>query len=246
MTNEATCPYDTVLVIGTGVMGRGIAEVCSAAGLRVLLKDPQLAAAEKARATIVEAFRKEAFKGRMTAEAAASASERIGVDDGGRLPRTTLVVEAIYEDLSVKQRLFEELAQRADKDTTLASNTSSLSVTAIAASCEGPERVAGLHFFNPVPRMRLVEVVRTPRTPQSVVDDLVTLVRRLGMKPIVTIDAILKETAGFRAATVAALGQPPERTVDLMANIHAVTGDARYRPSLWLRRRVQLGLALVE
>jgi 3-hydroxybutyryl-CoA dehydrogenase len=150
----------TAGVAGAGTMGRGIAQVLAQSGARTLLYDAQPGSAQKAKAAIGDALGKQVEKGRLKAADVDATLGRIEVID--RLERLSpghIVVEAIVEDLAAKRQLFSALEKTVASDCILASNTSSLSVTEMAAACKHPERVAGYHFFNPVPVMKIVEVV---------------------------------------------------------------------------------------
>ena len=149
-----------VAVIGAGTMGAGIAQVAAQAGHTVRLFDLQPGAAECARADIASAQRRQVDKGRLEGDAAEAALRRIEpVAAIGNLAGAALVVEAIVERLEPKRALFAELEDIVDPSCILASNTSSLSITALAAPLRHPRRVLGMHFVNPVPVMKLVEVV---------------------------------------------------------------------------------------
>src|SRR5438132_8029484 len=138
-------------VAGSGTMGRGIAQVLAQCGARTLVFDAQPGAAQKAKAAIGEALGRLAEKGRLKSAEVDAALGRIEVVDSlSRLAPCHVVVEAIVEDLGVKREFFRSVEKQVGPDCILASNTSSLSVTAMAAVCERPERVAGYHFFNPV------------------------------------------------------------------------------------------------
>ncbi len=163
-------------IVGTGTMGRGIAQLAAAAGCRVLLSDARPQAATEARVSLAETFAKLAAKGKMTAGDAEAAAARIEAPDQPGFGHCAVVIEAIAEDLEAKRALFTRLEDDVAADCVLATNTSSLSVTAIAAACRRPERVAGFHFFNPVPLMRIVEVVSGCRTAA----DTAAFLRRLG------------------------------------------------------------------
>jgi 3-hydroxybutyryl-CoA dehydrogenase len=148
-------------VVGAGTMGAGIAEVAAAAGHRVLLYDGAAKAVEAALARISAALERTEARGRLSANQRASTFARItACRELEALAPAGLVIEAIAEDLGAKQQLFEELEALVGPDAILASNTSSLSITALAAELQRPERLVGMHFFNPAPRMALVEVVR--------------------------------------------------------------------------------------
>ncbi|MER7012425.1 3-hydroxyacyl-CoA dehydrogenase [Saccharopolyspora sp. NPDC000359] len=184
---------NAVRVIGTGVMGRGIAQIAAAAGLAVELADARTEAVTSAVDQIGQMFDKLASKGRMTAEQAAAARGRLRPVDSPLAPtECDLVVEAVREDLATKRELFAELEKICPATTVFATNTSSLQVTSIATALADPSRLAGLHFFNPVPLMRLVEVIPGARTAAWLPDALVDLVRRLGHTPVRATD-----TPGF-------------------------------------------------
>ena len=180
-------------IVGTGAMGRGIAQIAAQAGIQVLLFDALPGAADKARDNVVATLAKLAEKGKLSAEALAQATARLQVvGELGALAPAQVVVEAIVENLEVKRTLFKDLEAIVAADCLLASNTSSLSVTAIAAACAHPERVGGFHFFNPVPLMKIVEVIDGLSTAPWVGDTLLALGRRLGHTAVRTLD-----TPGF-------------------------------------------------
>ncbi|GAA3954460.1 3-hydroxyacyl-CoA dehydrogenase [Actinomadura viridis] len=184
----------TVRVIGTGVMGRGIAQLAAAGGLTVQLADVRAEAVGEAVDHIGAMFAKLAGKGRMTASGAEAARARLRPVGDPLAPAAgcDLVIEAVREDLETKRELFAALEKVCGDGTVLATNTSSLQVTAIASALEDPSRLAGLHFFNPVPLMRLVEVVPGARTAAWIPGALTDLVRRLGHEPVLAPD-----TPGF-------------------------------------------------
>jgi 3-hydroxyacyl-CoA dehydrogenase len=180
-------------IVGTGAMGRGIAQIAAQAGIRVLLFDALHGAAAGARETVIGTLDKLAGKGRISAEALAAASAKLEV-----VPRleglapAQIVVEAIVENLDVKQKLFQQLEDIISADCILATNTSSLSVTSIAAACKRPERVVGFHFFNPVPLMKIVEVIDGLITAPWASEALLALGRRMGHTAVRA-----KDTPGF-------------------------------------------------
>jgi 3-hydroxybutyryl-CoA dehydrogenase len=164
-------------IVGAGVMGRGIAQVMAQAGSQVLLHDTDRQAAARAVDTVAQTWQKLADKGRLdAAEVAVNRSRLRVVESLVDMADCDVVIEAIVERLDVKQSLFADLEKVVRADAVLATNTSSLSVTAIAAGCGQPERIAGLHFFNPVPLMRIVEIVGGVRTSRSTLDRLKALV----------------------------------------------------------------------
>ncbi len=177
-------------VIGAGAMGRGIAQVCAAAGCEVRLFDSKPSAVEAACAAIHKDLAQAVARGKLDPARLEAAMARIHPADAlEAFADCDLVVEAIVEQLEAKRALMQALEAVVRPTCILVSNTSSLSVTAIAAACRLPDRVAGWHFFNPVPRMKLVEVVQAPRTDASVVQALVELSRRVGHRAIVTADS---------------------------------------------------------
>lgn len=147
-------------VVGAGTMGIGICEVAAAHGHQVLLFDLNQALAEQAIKQLQERLKKRVFKGKISKTEAAELVARIQLVDGlSGLSACDLVVEAIVEDLAIKQQLFQQLETITSSLTLLATNTSSISITAIAAALKDPTRLFGLHFFNPAPVMKLVEVI---------------------------------------------------------------------------------------
>jgi 3-hydroxybutyryl-CoA dehydrogenase len=177
-------------VVGAGAMGRGIAQICAAAGCTVQLFDSAEEAASRGLASVRDDLAQAVAKGRLSQEDADATLARIRpLHDLHGLGDCDLVVEAIVEQLEAKQRLMRELESVVTQQCILATNTSSLSVTAIAAACAEPRRVAGWHFFNPVPRMKLVEVIQAPRTASDVVQALVELSQRIGHRPVVASDS---------------------------------------------------------
>jgi 3-hydroxybutyryl-CoA dehydrogenase len=165
-------------VIGAGTMGAGIAQVAAAAGRRVLLHDVADGAAERAVSRIREQVKSLAARGRISADAAALDVTAVG--DLRALAGCDIVVEAIVEDLAAKKALLSGLEQVVAPGCMLASNSSSLSPTAMAAGLEHPDRVVGLHFFNPAPRMRLVEVISGLATSPAVAGQVAGLAREWG------------------------------------------------------------------
>lgn len=183
----------TIGVIGAGTMGRGIAQLFVQAGHEVLLHDQSVEAAGNAHAFVAQMVRRRAEKGEMTAEAAETAIARLRtLPDLAGLAPADLVIEAVAERLEVKQALFTALEDILPETAILATNTSSLMVTAIAAPCRRPERVIGYHFFNPVPLMKLIEVIRGERTLPELVLRLAALARSVGHHPVISAD-----TPGF-------------------------------------------------
>lgn len=195
MNGESVClnTLQCIGVVGAGAMGQGITQVLLQAGLTVQLFDARSGAADSAREQLHVRFARLQDKARMSPEAVVQALGKLQVVDSLQaLGDCQLVIEAIVENLEAKQQLFRELEQVLDSSALLASNTSSLSITAIAAACRNPQRVAGLHFFNPVPRMRLVEVIAGLETAPEIAGQLQALVRHIGHRPV-----LAKDSPGF-------------------------------------------------
>jgi 3-hydroxybutyryl-CoA dehydrogenase len=182
---------ERVAVIGAGTMGHGIAQVCALAGWRVALTDARPEALEPAREKIRANLSGAVQRGKLTADAADAAVARIALPRSAReaVQDADLVIEAVVEDLGVKRDIFTMLDAAAPPDATLATNTSSLSVAAIAGAVSHPGRVVGMHFFNPVHLMKLVEVVRHDRSDPAHVDRVVAAARAVGKEPILVRDA---------------------------------------------------------
>ncbi|MCO1367008.1 3-hydroxyacyl-CoA dehydrogenase [Burkholderia multivorans] len=171
-------------------MGRGIAQVCALAGCVVQIFDANDGVVAVALAAVRDDLMTSVARGKLSQSDANAALQRItAAREIGELAECDLVVEAIIERLDAKQQLLRMLEAVVTPGCLLATNTSSLSVTAIASACEDPRRVVGWHFFNPVPRMKVVEVVQAPRTDPAVVKALVDLSERVGHRPIVTFDS---------------------------------------------------------
>ncbi|GAA1148093.1 hypothetical protein GCM10009583_17530 [Ornithinicoccus hortensis] len=178
-----------VAVVGAGAMGAGIAQVAAQAGHVVHLVDAAPGAAAAAREKLSATLERLVTKGKVTGDDAAGTLGRVVVPGGdtldlAALPEVGLVVEAVVERLDVKRSIFATLAEHQPPSTVLASNTSSLDVTAIAEGLPGEGRVLGLHFFNPPPLMKLVEVVRGERSDPAVLEVAAELVRGWGKTPV--------------------------------------------------------------
>jgi 3-hydroxybutyryl-CoA dehydrogenase len=185
--------FKTVGVAGAGAMGRGIAQIAAQAGSVVRLYDTQPGAVERALQELGSQWDRLLEKGRLDAAAVQSAKERLRSAATLRdLADCDLVIEAVVERLDVKQSLFAELEAIVGADAVLASNTSSLSVTAIAAGLQRPQRVAGYHFFNPVPLMKVVEVIAGIKTDAAVCEGLTAYARQMGHTPVQA-----QDTPGF-------------------------------------------------
>jgi 3-hydroxybutyryl-CoA dehydrogenase len=183
----------TVGVVGAGQMGAGIAQVAAAAGYAVVARDVDQAALDRARAGIAKSLAKFVEKGQLDAAARDAALGRLTfTTDLGGVAAADLVIEAIVEELDAKTALWQELDGLAPAATIFASNTSSLSITTMAAATGRPEQMVGLHFFNPVPLMNLVEVIRGVATSAATFDTALGFARSLGKE---TVGA--RDTAGF-------------------------------------------------
>jgi 3-hydroxybutyryl-CoA dehydrogenase len=172
-------------VIGAGQMGCGIAQVAAQAGCGVALLDAQADFAEGGRARIASALGSLVTKGKMQASERDDILRRIVATQGfAALAGCTMAIEAVSEDQSVKERLFAALDESLPKDAILASNTSSISITRLGACTKRPGLVVGMHFMNPVPLMRLVEVVRGLATEEATVSATVALAKRMGKEVV--------------------------------------------------------------
>jgi 3-hydroxybutyryl-CoA dehydrogenase len=196
---SALSTQTVIAVVGTGAMGAGIAQVAAAAGHTVKLLDNRPGAAEKAVAGIRAQFEKMAAKGKLTATDAKAAGERlIPVEQLADLADAGLITEAIVENLDAKQALYRDLEAIVGPDCIFGTNTSSISVTAIGAALKHPERLAGLHFFNPAPLMALVEIVSGLATDKAIAETLFATAAAWGKTPVHA-----KSTPGFIVNRVA-------------------------------------------
>ena len=192
-------PHSTIAVIGSGAMGAGIAQVAATAGHQVLLFDTRDGAADKAIADIGKTYAKLVEKGRMGAVESDLARERLTrISSLQQAAGAVLVIEAIVENLGAKRALFAELEGIVGEKAILATNTSSISVTAIGAQLKHPERLVGMHFFNPVPLMALVEVISGLATDSQVADTVYATADKWGKSPVHA-----KSTPGFIVNRVA-------------------------------------------
>ncbi|HFT2305505.1 TPA: 3-hydroxyacyl-CoA dehydrogenase [Providencia stuartii] len=194
-----TLTLNTVAVIGAGTMGIGIAQVAASAGHTVLLFDINTQALNKAKQSLTERLNKRVQQGKADAQTTEALLARITlVHTMADLAPAQLVIEAVAEKLTIKQAIFSELEGICKENTLFASNTSSLSITAIASQLKHPERFAGFHFFNPAPIMKLVEVIRGRETASAVTEQLKNLAVAWGKIPV-----ICRSTPGFIVNRVA-------------------------------------------
>ena len=186
-----------VAVVGAGTMGHGIAYAAALAGFEVRLTDSQPEALRRVMARLDELLTNAVRRGKLTEENrdATAARLRAEADFAAAVLDAEVVIEAVREHLGTKQQVFAEVERTAPAGALLATNTSSLSVAAIAATVQDPGRVLGMHFFNPVHAMKLVEVVTHPKTTSRSVERAVTFARALGKEPIV-----VKDSPGFASS----------------------------------------------
>ncbi len=192
----------SIAVIGAGAMGRGIAYVSAAAGYRTIVEDASSDALEQGVRYIERSFEEGVSRGRVTLE-----QHTIGL--AGLSTATTveqaasdadLIIEAVHEDLELKRRIFSVLEAAAKQGTIFASNTSSISISEIASVTRRPERCIGMHFFNPVPRMKLLEIVRTSATDDATLTACTEVGRRMGKEIVV-----VRESPGFITSRINAV-----------------------------------------
>ncbi len=185
--------FKRVAIIGAGAMGRGIAQIAAQSGSQVWLYDTQAEAVHKARNSVFEQWDKMQEKGRLTAEAVNGHKSRLlAANKVQDLAACDLVIEAIVERLDVKQKLFAELEDLVSPSCVLVTNTSSLSVTAIAAALKRPAQFAGYHFFNPMPLMKVVEVIAGLKTDPAICLQLTAYAKSMGHTPVQA-----QDTPGF-------------------------------------------------
>jgi 3-hydroxybutyryl-CoA dehydrogenase len=263
-------PFESVLVVGAGQMGAGIAQVMAASGRRVLLHDTAPGAVEKGLAAMGKSLEKLAAKGAPDDPAEVLAR----VEPVEELTDADLMVEAVVEDAAVKQDIFRRADAALGPEAVLASNTSSIPIASLAEVTGRPERVIGMHFFNPVPVMTLVEVVRAPETSDETVREIVELSGELGktaaevndfpgfasnriLMPLINEAAYAVQDGVAEAEaidTIAKLGfnhpMGPLALADLIGLDTCVSimevlrdglGDAKYEPCRLLREHVAAG-----
>ena len=191
--------WNKVGVVGAGTMGSGIAQIAAQAGCEVILVDSSSEALQRSQEKLANVFVRLVEKGRVTSGESESVQQRITrVTTLESLASCDMVIEAIVEDLEIKTTLFQSLEGLVSADAVLATNTSSLSVTALARGCTRPERVIGLHFFNPAPLMALVEVIPALQTEAELANHAMSQMAAWGKSP-----ALAKDTPGFIVNRVA-------------------------------------------
>jgi 3-hydroxybutyryl-CoA dehydrogenase len=193
---------ETIAVIGSGLMGRGIAHAAAAGGYRTVLHDLSADALDRARRQIRIDLDEGVKRGKLAAPDAEAAFERLSVepDPDRAVAGAGFVIEAVPEEIDVKLRVFARLDDRCAPEAVLASNTSSLSVTEIAAATRRPRQVVGMHFFNPVPKMKLVEIVRGLETGEDTVRATEEVARRMGKETV-----LVRESPGFITSRINAM-----------------------------------------
>ncbi|MEV6162540.1 3-hydroxyacyl-CoA dehydrogenase family protein [Streptomyces sp. NPDC052052] len=178
-----------IAVVGCGTMGAGIIQLAAQNGVEAVGVEPDEARVEAARERVEAGLRTTVARGKLSSDQAEQASGCYQLTtELAALAEADLVVEAVYEDVDLKKRLLGEIDRLVGPDTLIASNTSTIPLVVLAAATSRPEQVVGLHFFNPVPAMRLVEVIRTPVTEPACVDAVSSLATSLGKSPVVVND----------------------------------------------------------
>ncbi len=184
----------TIGVVGAGTMGNGIAQVAAQIGCQVVMRDIEDAFVERGMKSIDKFLSRSVEKGKLQADEKEAIVGRItGTTDMSRLKDVDFVIEAVIEDLELKKSVFKELDELCRPEVILASNTSSMSLTEIAAATNRPDKVVGMHFFNPVPLMRLVEVIRGFSTSDDTVAVTTELAKKMGK---ITVE-VKKDSPGF-------------------------------------------------
>ena len=195
-TNKAV---NLIGIVGAGAMGSGIAQIASQAGQDVVLFDLSQEALTSSSSKLQKVMNRLIEKGKVTSDEAIAIQERIvRTTMATSLKDCDLIIEAVVEDLEVKKRVFKSIEEIASKEAIIASNTSSLSITSLASFCAHPDRVVGLHFFNPAPLMPLVEIIPALQTNRDLPKHLTELMRKWGKSPV-----IAKDTPGFIVNRVA-------------------------------------------
>jgi 3-hydroxybutyryl-CoA dehydrogenase len=191
-----------IAVLGSGLMGRGIAYAAAVGGFETVLFDVSAAALEKALARIGQDLEEGVSKGKLASSVATEAQGRIATASGLEVAveRADFVIEAVPEDITLKLETFARLDGLCPPEVVLATNTSALSVTEIAAAAKRPERVLGMHFFNPVPKMKLVEIVRALGTGEAAMATTEEVARRMGKETV-----RVRDSAGFVTSRINAM-----------------------------------------
>jgi 3-hydroxybutyryl-CoA dehydrogenase len=192
---------ETVAVIGSGLMGRGIAYVAAVGGFRTIVHDVSAPALDRAFAQIRKDLDDGVTRGKLSAADATAAFTRLSAHaELEAVAEADFVIEAVPEDIAIKMRTFASLDATCPPDVVLATNTSALSITEIAAATGDPERVVGMHFFNPVPKMKLVEIVRALDTSEEAIAVTTDVARRMGKETV-----LVRESPGFITSRINAM-----------------------------------------
>lgn len=208
-----------IAVIGSGAMGNGIAQVCAMAGLKVVMVDIKQEFIDKGMATINKSLDTLVSKGKLTADGKANVMSNIStsLSNAEAVKDVQAVIEAVPEIMDLKKKVFAEISAAASADALLASNTSTMSISEIATAAKNPERVLGMHFFNPAPVMKGVEVIYAKQSTDANVDLLCELTKKIGKVPI----KVLKDSPGF---IVNRIGAPNQ------ALISAILDEGKVKP----------------
>jgi 3-hydroxyacyl-CoA dehydrogenase len=209
-----------VAVIGSGAMGNGIAQICAMAGLKTVMVDIKQEFVDKGMATITKSLETLVGKGKLSAEKKAEVLGNVStsLSNTEAVRDVQVVIEAVPEIMDLKKSVFAEISAAAPADTLLASNTSTMSISEIATAAKNPERVLGMHFFNPAPVMKGVEVIYAKNTTDANVDLLCELTQKIGKVPI----KVLKDTPGF---IVNRIGAPNQAVISAILDEGTVKPD---------------------
>jgi 3-hydroxybutyryl-CoA dehydrogenase len=183
-TQRENMKIERVFVVGAGTMGSGIAQVCAQSGIRVILNDISMGLVDEALKRIAWSVSKLVEKGKLSESVETILGRIESTTDLLRASEAELAVEAVLENVDLKKGIFKNLDETCKSNVVLASNTSAIPITEIAANTRRPEKVVGLHFFNPVPIMQVVEVVKGMRTSEETVQEALGFVRTVGKEPI--------------------------------------------------------------
>lgn len=185
---------ENVVIVGSGFMGSGIAYVTAMAGVNVTLIDREQKFLDKAMSNLKEMIKEGISRGKMSAHQGQQLSERFNssTDLAGAVKQADLIIEAVYEDMKLKKEIFSQLSTFARSEAILVTNTSTLSITKIAEGLSNPSRIAGLHFFSPVPAMKLVEIIKGVETSDDTINTLSEFSARIGKTSV-----FAKDSPGF-------------------------------------------------
>jgi enoyl-CoA hydratase/3-hydroxyacyl-CoA dehydrogenase len=208
-----------IAVIGSGAMGNGIAQVCAMAGMKVVMVDIKQEFIDKGMATINKSLDTLVSKGKLTADGKANVMSNLSssLSNAEAVKDVQVVIEAVPEIMDLKKKVFAEISAAAPADALLASNTSTMSISEIATAAKNPERVLGMHFFNPAPVMKGVEVIYAKQSTDANVDLLCEMTKKIGKVPI----KVLKDSPGF---IVNRIGAPNQ------ALISAILDEGKVKP----------------